>query len=93
MLMSYVDDAVIAVAAASRSAACLAMTEMFLDCDTVARRRSIGFSVLKTYWIGFGGSAWDGMEIMGNMLMPVADLRVLGFRFNVFNNFSAHVLY
>ena len=30
---------------------------------------------------------------MGNVLEPVTALRVLGYQFNIFNNFSAHVLY
>ena len=53
----------------------------------------MGFSIIKTNWIGMGSSAWEGVEIMGNVLELITELRVLSFRFNVFNNFSAHVLY
>ena len=87
------DAAVIAMTSDSRSPPCSAMKDMFLDCDIIAQGQGIGFSVLKTNWIRFGENAWDGVEIMGNMLEPVADLRVLGFHFNIFNNFSAHVFY
>ena len=93
MLLSYLDDAVIAVAADTRSTAYLGMVDVFLECDAVARGRGIEFSVIKTNWIGMGGSVWDGVEIMGNVLELVTALRVLGYRFNVFNNFSAHVIY
>ena len=94
MLMSYVDDAVIAVAANTRSAARAVMMDVVLECDAIARESGMGFSVIKTNWIGMGSSAWEGVEIMGNVLELVTDLRVLSFRFNIFNsNFSAHVPY
>lgn len=93
LVVSYVDDAAIMVAADSRTMAVAALTETFEDCRRIAGARGMGFSVIKTKWIGFGDCAWDGMEIDGHCLMPEASLQVLGFYFNMYNNFSCHVKY
>src|SRR5437588_344292 len=93
LIVSYVDDGVIMVAARSCEAAQYHAGELFADCDRIARARGMGFSALKTQWIGFGDKAWDGMDLMGECILPSEDLRVLGYWFNVFLNFSAHVRY
>jgi len=69
------------------------MAEVFKDSDRVARGRKMGFSTIKTKWIGFGETTWDDLDIDGELLTPVEDLRVLGYRFNVFLNMSSHVSY
>ena len=89
----YVDDGVMLVASDSRDLTRYMMAELFKDCDRVARGRKIGFSAIKTSWIGFGVTTWEDLDIDGEILMPVKDLRVLGYRFNVFLNMSSHVSY
>jgi len=84
---------VILVASDSRDLTRYTMAELFKDCDRVARGRKMGFSAIKTKWIGFGGTAWEDLNIDGEILTPVEDLRVLGYRFNVFLNMSSHVSY
>jgi len=91
VVRSYVDDGVILVASDSRDLTRYTMAELFKDCDRVARGRKMGFSAIKTKWIGFGGTAWEDLDIDGEMLTPVEDLRVLGYRFNIFLNMSSHV--
>jgi len=93
VVSSYVDDGVILVASDSRDLTRYTMAELFKDCDRIARGRKMGFSVIKTKWIGFGGTVWEDLDIDGEMLTPVEDLRVLGYRFNVFLNMSSHVSY
>ena len=93
VVSSYVDDGVILVASYSRDLTRYTMAEVFKDSDRVARGRKIGFSTIKTKWIGFGGTTWDDLDIDGELLTPVEDLRVLGSRFNVFLNMSSHVSY
>ena len=43
--------------------------------------------------IGFGGTTWEDLDIDGELLTPVGDLTVLGYRFNVFLNMSSDVSY
>jgi len=93
VISSYVDDGVILVASDSRDLMRYMMVELVKDCDRVARRWKMGFSTIKTKWIGFGGNAWEDLDIDGNILTPVEDLRVLGYRFNVFLNMSSHISY
>jgi len=93
VISSYVDDVVIIVASDSRDLTRYTMAELFKDYDRVARGRRMGFSAIKTKWIGFGGTAWGDLDIDGEMLTPVEDLRVLDYRFNVFLNMSSHVSY
>ena len=78
MVSSYVDDGVILVASVSRDLTRYTMAEIFNNCDRVARGRKMGFSMIKTRWIGFGGIAWEDLDIDGELLTPVKDLRVLG---------------
>jgi len=78
VVSSYVDDRVILVASVSRDLTRYTMAEIFKDCDRVARGRKMGFSTIKTRWIGFGGIAWEDLDIDGELLTPVKDLRVLG---------------
>jgi len=93
VVSSFVDDGVILVASDSRDLTRYTMTELFKDCDRIARGRKMGFSAIKTKWIGFGGTTWEDLNIDGELLTPVEDLRVLGYRFNVFLNMSSHVSY
>jgi len=93
VVSSYVDDGVILVTSHSRDLARYTMAEVFKDCDRIARGRKMGFSAIKTQWIGFGGTAWEDLDIDGELLTPVEDLCVLGYRFNVFFNMSSHVSY
>jgi len=93
VISSFVDDGVILVASDSRDLTRYTMAELFKDCDRIARGRHMGFSAIKTKWIGFGGTAWEDLDIDGELLTPVEDLRVLGYRFNVFLNMSSHVSY
>ncbi|RPB04414.1 hypothetical protein L873DRAFT_1799270 [Choiromyces venosus 120613-1] len=53
----------------------------------------MGFSAIKTRWIGFGDDDWDAMMLRDTLLPPVKDLRILGYRFNRHLNWSAHVRY
>jgi hypothetical protein len=81
------------MAADSYKAARYHAGEIFADCDRIARARGMGFSALKTQWIGFGDKAWEGMDLLGEVVLPSENLQVLGYRFNVFLNFSSHVKY
>ena len=92
IVSSYVDDEVVLVAADTRDCARDMLVDTYRDCCRVASGRGMGFSVLKTKWIGFGGK-WDALEWDGHVSEPVEDLRVLGFRFNMYANFTAHVDY
>lgn len=93
IVVSYVDGAAIMVAADSMQGAVNGMIEVFEDCHRIASGRGMGFSAIKTKWIGFGDKKWDGIEVRGHVLEPVDSFRVLGFFFNIYNNFSAHVEY
>jgi len=93
VVSSYVDDGVILVASDSRDLTRYTMTELFKDCDRIVKGRNRGFSAIKTKWIGFGGTTWEDLDINGELLTPVEDLRVLGYRLNVFLNMSSHVSY
>ena len=93
LVSSYVDDGVILVASDSRDLTRYTMAELFNDCNRVARGSKMRFSAIKTKWIGFGGTTWEDLDINGDILTPVEDLRVLGYRFNVFLNMSSHVSY
>ena len=87
------DDTVIVAASDSRELTRQVLAERFLECNRIARDRGMGFSKIKTKWIGFGGTTWEDLDIDNEKLMPVEDLRVLGYRFNVFLNMSSHVSY
>src|SRR5207237_10134565 len=50
LIVSYVDDGVIMVAARSCETAEYHAGELFADCDRIARFRGMGFSALKTQW-------------------------------------------
>jgi len=93
VVSSYVDDGVILVAFNSRDLTRYTMAELFKDCDRIARGRKMRFSTIKTKWIGFGGTTLEDLDIDGEILTPVEDLRVLDYRFNVFLNMSSHVSY
>jgi len=93
MVASYVDDGVILVAADSQLMAVSMMVEIWEDCRRVARLRNMDFSSLKTGWIGFGDTRWGSVEIGGTDIEASDRLRVLGFYFNMYNNFDAHVDY
>ena len=93
IVISYVDDAVIAVAASSQSLAKYIAAEIFEDCCNVARARGLDFAPLKTEWIGFGDLPWDPLGLGPAVLPPVEDMRVLGYRFNRHLNWSTHVDY
>jgi len=93
VVSSYVDDGVILVASDSRDLTRYTMTEFLKDCDRIARGSKMAFSTIKTKWISFGGTTWEDLDIDGELLTPVEDLRVFGYRFNVFLNMSSHVSY
>jgi len=93
MVASYVDDGVILVAADSRRMATGMMVDIWEYCRWVARLRNMDFSSLKTGWIGFGDPRWGSAEIGGTDVEASDRLRVLGFYFNMYNNFDAHVDY
>ena len=93
VVSSYVDDGVILVAADGKDLVRDTLAELFDDCVRVARGRGMGFSTSKTNWIGFGGGDWGTLRIGGRDVGSVEVLRVLGYWFNVYANFSAHVDY
>jgi len=93
VVSSFLDDGVILVASDSRDLTRYTMAELFKDCNRIARGRKMGFSTIKTKWIGFGGTTWEDLDIDGELLTPVTDLGVLGYRFNLFLNMSSHVSY
>jgi len=91
-VLLYVDNRLVIVAGASREVCAVVLSETFEDMDRVAQGRGMGFSAIKTDWLGFGGG-WDGMDIGGIRKEPVEVLRCLGFFFNVAGDFSSHVKY
>jgi len=93
MTSSYVNDGAIMVATDSEERTKWELADIFRECDSVARGRGMSFSVAKTKWFGFGDRGWSAMEMMDQLLDPEEKLRILGFRLNVFNNFSSHVRY
>lgn len=93
MVISYVDDGTILVVAESMDMAKHGLVEAYEDCNRVAVGRGMRFSAIKTKWIGFGDRGWDGLEMSGLVKEQERCLRVLGFFFNMYNNFSAHVQY
>jgi len=93
VVSSYVDNGDIFVASDSRDLTRYTMAELFKDYDRIARGRRMGVSTIKTKGIGFGRTASEDLDIDGELLTPVEDLRVLGYRFNVFLNMSSHVSY
>jgi len=93
VVTSYVDDGVILVATNNQEYTKDIIRGLFDDCDRIGRERGMGFSLIKTKWIGFGDRPWSDMGINGVMLAPVSELRVLGYYFNIANNFHSHVQY
>jgi len=93
VVFSYVDDGVILVTTPDKQHTTRVMQDVFEDCDHVGKARNMGFSSLKTKWIGFGSDNWDGMYLNGVKREPEGVLRVLGFFFNKFCNFLSHVRY
>jgi len=91
-VLSYVDDGLVLVAGDSKAQCVAAVQEVNEDMVRVARGRGMGFSAIKSSWIGFGGR-WDAMELGGVEKFPTDVLRVLGFFFNTANNFVDHVRY
>jgi len=91
-VLSYVDDGIVVVAGESRRLCATVLSEVFDDMDRVARGRGMGFSAIKTDWLGFG-PGWEGMNVGGIVKEPVGVLRCLGFFFNVAGDFSSHVEY
>ena len=91
-MLSYVDDGMVVVAGASKEVCAMTLSETFDDMDRVARGRGMGFSVIKTDWLGFG-RGWDGIDFGNVRKEPVGVLRCLGFFFNVGNDFSSHIEY
>ena len=82
-----------AVAADSRALAKYLAAEVFEDCCRVAGAQGLGFVALKTEWIGLSDLPWDPLTLEQNEMVPVEDMRVLGYRFNRYLNWSAHVGY
>jgi len=93
MVASYVDDGVILVAADTHRMATDLMVETWQDCSRVAEGSNMSFSLIKTKRIGFGDVRWEPLRIGGMDIVASGSLRVLGFFFNMYNNFSAHVDY
>jgi len=93
MVSSYVDYRVILVAVDGKGLVRDVLAELFEDCGQVARGRNMSFSPSKTKWIGFGGGNWGALEIGGQDVGPVEELRVLGYWFIVYANWLAHVNY
>jgi len=77
---------VILVAANGKDLVRDTLAELFDDCGRVARGRAMGFSPLKTKWIGFGNGDWGALGIGRRDVKPVETLRVLGYWFNVHAN-------
>jgi len=91
--VSYVDDGGVVVAGESVRVVKNRLEEVFGECSEVARGRGMGFSGLKTEWIGFGNHDWGACSFDGNDVFSVHDLRVLGMRFAVDGRFGKHVDY
>jgi len=53
----------------------------------------MGFSVLKTEWMGMGGGVWPQLLIDGTGVDATEDLRILGMRFDRLGLFDKHVDY
>jgi len=90
---SYVDDGTIMIAGHNRSTVTHEMKEAYLNCRQIAKEIEMDFEIWKTEWMGFGSEQWDGMEIDGDVLTAVKEIRILGYRFNTANNDKAHVDY
>ena len=91
IVISYVDDTVIAVAADSGSLAKYVATDVFEDCYAKAAARHRGFSRMKTEWIGFDDQSWGDLTLGDNRIQSVDVIWILGYRINRHLNWSAHV--
>ena len=69
------------------------LEEVFAECSDMARGRGMGFSGLKTEWIGFGAYDWGSCRLDGVDVFPSSDLRVLGMRFAVDGKMGKQVDY
>jgi len=93
MILSYVDDTTILVAADTQRQACTEGLRLFDLLSAAAASCGLGFSALKTEWIGFGDLSWGTIELGDVEPDPVEDMRVLGYRFNRHLNWSEHINY
>jgi len=93
MVGSYVDDGLIGVAGDSVRMVKNRLEEVFRGCVETAEGRGMGFSGLKTKWIGFGQHDWGMLELNGVEVENEDDLRVLGMRFAKDGKMGRHVDY
>ena len=93
MVLSYVDDGLIGVAGDSVGIVKNRLEEVYGGCVETAVSRGMGFSGLKTRWIGFGRHDWDMLGLNGVEVADEDDLRILGMRFAKDGKMGKHVGY
>jgi len=93
LVCSYVDDGVILISAATRKLTVQHVGETFEECRLLAEKRGMGFEARKCEWIGRGRGEWPSVEVGGEVIRSVGEIRVLGYRFNKEDNDNAHAQY
>ena len=93
MVTSYVDDGVILVSTGTKRKTKHEPKECFRDCVKIARERGMNFSVKKMDWMGIGEGEWGELEIEGDELKMVKEIRILGYRIDTERKWRGHVEY
>ena len=83
----------ILLSAATRKLTVQHVGETFEECRLLAEKRGMGFEARKCEWIGFGRGEWPSVEAGGEVIRPVGEIRVLGYRFNKEPNDNANGQY
>jgi hypothetical protein len=82
LVVSYVNDCTIMIAAADMADTVRYLGETFLEFRGIAKKRGMDFELRKTEWLGFGEEPWPVLEIGDYKLERVEEIRILGYRFN-----------
>ena len=93
MVSSYVDDGVIVISTANKKKTKQNLIECFEDYKKIANDRGMDFSVKKLDWMGIGKGDWGTIEIDGNKLKMVKEIRILGYRIDTNRKWRGHVEY
>ena len=93
MVSSCVDDGVILVATGNKEKTKQQMIECFDDCKKIAKERVMDFSVKKLDWMGIGDGEWGWIEIGGNKLKMVKEIRIWGYRLDMKRGWKEHMEY
>ena len=93
MVSSYVDNGVILVSTGNKEKTKQQIIECFEDCKKVATARGMDFSVKKLDWMGIGKGDWGTLEIKGEKLKTVKEIRILGYRIDTDRKWKGHMEY